>query len=62
MIRETTGEMLEVTNTVALRGSECICYCRCLGCPRGKLSYWRGIWLERVQKAHAGAPTEIGSG
>jgi len=47
MISELTSEMREVKNTVALHGMECICYYKCLGCPRGDLLYWREIWLER---------------
>lgn len=51
IISETTGEMRDVRNTVALRGLKCLCYYQCLGCPRGDLSYWREIWLDRVEEA-----------
>jgi hypothetical protein len=50
MIMETTGEMREVTNTVSLRGMECICYYQMGACPRGDLSYWREIWLKRPKE------------
>ena len=53
MINESTGEMREVHNTVALRGVECVCYYTFLGCPRSEFLYWREIWLERAENGRA---------
>ena len=53
MILETTGEMLEVENTVSLEALECLCYYQFGSCPRGDLQYWREIWLERCQPPSA---------
>lgn len=57
MINERTGQMLEISNTVALRNirkkrttmpdSQCLCRNETGDCPRGELMYWREIWLER---------------
>jgi hypothetical protein len=49
MILETTGEMLEIENTVSLKGLECLCYYQFGSCPRGDLQFWREIWLERSE-------------
>ena len=48
MIREETGEMLEIKNTVTLEGVICSYPYRFAGCPRAELQFWREIWLKRV--------------
>ena len=58
MIDEQTGQMREISNTVALRNirkkratmpdSQCLCRNETGDCPRGELMYWREIWLERA--------------
>lgn len=47
MIRETTGEMRDLTNTVLLESAICDGLCS-RGCPRANLLYWREIWLRRA--------------
>ena len=47
MIREETGEMIEVKNTVTLKGLTCHGICA-KSCPRNNYWYWREDWLERA--------------
>jgi hypothetical protein len=47
MIREETGEMIDVKNTVTLKGLTCHGVCA-KSCPRNNYWYWREDWLERV--------------
>jgi hypothetical protein len=47
MIREETGEMINVKNTVTLKGLTCHGLCA-KSCPRNNYWYWREDWLERV--------------
>ncbi len=49
MISETTGEMLNVKNTVILNDITCCFEYRFLGCTRERFQFWREIWLKRVQ-------------
>jgi len=52
IIVDGTGEMRTLRNTVYLEGDLCGCSCVALGgCPRGEFSYWREIWLQRLEKA-----------
>jgi hypothetical protein len=48
MIREDTGEMQEIKNTVILEDVICSFPYRFAGCPRAEFHYWREIWLNRV--------------
>jgi len=48
MIREETGEMLEIKNTVILEEATCTYPYLFAGCPRAEFHYWREIWLRRV--------------
>jgi hypothetical protein len=48
MIVETTGQMIELSNTVALEGV--ICQGACVAhCPRQEFLFWRESWLERAE-------------
>jgi len=52
IIVDGTGEMRTLRNTVYLEGDFCGCSCVALGgCPRGEFSYWREIWLRRLNGA-----------
>ena len=61
MIDERTGQMREISNTVALQNirtkrttmpdSQCLCRNETGDCPRGEMMYWREIWLERANAA-----------
>ncbi len=49
IIVDGTGEMRELSNTVYLDNEFCGCSCVAFGgCPRGEFSYWREIWLRRL--------------
>ena len=48
MISEATGEMRTVTATVMLDGVPCPCSFAVGGCPRTDFSYFREIWLKKV--------------
>ena len=50
MIREETGEMLEIKNTVILEEATCTYPYLFAGCPRAEFHYWREIWLKRVNE------------
>lgn len=53
MIVETTGQMIELSNTVALEGV--VCQGACVAhCPRQEYLFWRESWLERVETEGAG--------
>ncbi len=68
IIHETTGRMIEIKSpSVILDGVVCrseMSACR-LFCPRAIPSYWREIWLERIEGDSAennqGHPTEVPS-
>lgn len=47
MVREATGEMRGLTDTVVLESVLCDGFCT-RGCPRANLLYWREIWLRRA--------------
>ena len=47
MIHEETGQMLELKNTVALKGLTCHGLCA-KSCPRNNYWFWREDWLERA--------------
>lgn len=49
IIAETTGKMLELSNTVVLDGVTCEGLCA-KNCPRAHHFYWREIWLKRVDR------------
>jgi hypothetical protein len=50
IIVDGTGQMRSLRNTVYLEGAHCGCsHVAFGGCPRGELSYWREIWLQRPQ-------------
>lgn len=49
IIVDGTGEMRTLRNTVYLEGELCGCSSVAFGgCPRGEFSYWREIWLHRL--------------
>jgi hypothetical protein len=48
MISEPTGEMRPVQGTVILEGNMCLCARALGGCPRLDYTYWREVWLKRV--------------
>jgi hypothetical protein len=50
MISEPTGEMRHMDATVILDGLKCTCSNVLGGCPRQDFTYWREIWLQRVDK------------
>ena len=50
MIREETGEMLEIKNTVILEEATCTYPYLFAGCPRAEFHYWREIWLKRINE------------
>ncbi len=50
MILEETGEMRELSDTVILEGVRCQCLFAIGGCHRAETSYWREIWLRRVER------------
>lgn len=47
MIHEETGAMINLKNTVTLKGVTCHGLCA-KGCPRNNYWYWREDWLERA--------------
>jgi hypothetical protein len=50
MISEPTGEMRHMDSTVILEDLKCTCTNVLGGCPRQDFTYWREIWLQRVDK------------
>ena len=50
MISEATGEMRTVTATVMLDGVPCPCAFSVGGCPRSDFSYFREIWLKKIDE------------
>jgi hypothetical protein len=48
IIREETGQMASLSNTVALKGVVCQGTCA-KNCPRSNPLYWREAWLRRVE-------------
>ena len=49
MIHEETGAMINLNNTVALRGLTCQGLCA-KGCPRSNYWFWREDWLDRTNE------------
>lgn len=65
IVNEKTGKLQEMKNPcIILEGVWCQSrYSDCrLFCPRAIFSYWREIWLERVQTRKAGEETGIRAG
>lgn len=58
IIREETGEMVNISNTVALEGNYCKGICA-KNCPRANPHYWREAWLKRVEAQQVREPDEI---
>jgi hypothetical protein len=54
MISEPTGLMRKVEGTVILEGNNCMCARSLGGCPRLEYSYWREVWLRRIEPDSAG--------
>ncbi len=50
IISEQTGEMVRLTNTVALKNVRCAGLCA-KNCPRAQAHFWREAWLKRVSPA-----------
>lgn len=48
IILETTGEMIEMDNTVILEGATCDGHTFLGGCPRDTFHLWREVWLRRI--------------
>jgi hypothetical protein len=48
MVDEQTGKMLELGDTVVLKGVECQGLCM-KNCPRSAAMFWREAWLERAE-------------
>jgi hypothetical protein len=46
MIVEQTGKMVQLSNTVALKGVTCQGPCAA-NCPRDEYLFWRESWLDR---------------
>lgn len=58
LINEKTGKMTKMKNPcIQLEQVYCRAQCtdRRLGCPRASNTYWREIWLKRVQQPSAGS-------
>jgi hypothetical protein len=55
MISETTGKMVQVSNTVILEGATCQGIC-IKNCPRAHHFFWREAWLKRVDQPTEGSP------
>jgi hypothetical protein len=53
MIAESTGLMRTVDATVTLEGIPCLCAWSVGGCPRSDFSYFREIWLKKVDSSSA---------
>lgn len=53
IISEETGEMVRLTNTVALKGARCAGLCA-KNCPRAQAHFWREAWLRRVKRTRTG--------
>ena len=56
IIREDTGRMVELRNTVILEGV----VCAPPTCPRANLLYWREVWLRRLAAPDAAQDAEAG--
>jgi hypothetical protein len=50
MISELTGEMRKTQGTVILEDNHCLCANVLGGCPRLDFTYWREVWLERINE------------
>ena len=48
IVREETGQMVPISNTVVLDGVYCQGVCA-KNCPRANPHYWREAWLKRVE-------------
>jgi hypothetical protein len=48
MISESDGRMRKLQGTVILDGNLCMCARVLGGCPRREYTYWRELWLKRV--------------
>lgn len=57
-ISDSTGEMRKMEATVILNGVHCLCSRVVGGCSRLDYSYYREVWLKRVEGAES-VPTEI---
>ncbi len=57
IILEETGRMVQLTDTVALKGLACLGSC-VKNCPRGNTLYWREAWLERAGPERASGHTD----
>lgn len=55
IIHEETGRMVQLKDTVALKGLTCMGSC-VRNCPRANTLYWREAWLERFEPAPTGRP------
>lgn len=51
MIHEGTGKMRTLDNTVILEGINCTCQYVLGGCPRKEPTFWREIWLNRIESS-----------
>jgi hypothetical protein len=58
MISEATGEMRKVEGTVILDSNTCMCARVLGGCPRQEFTYWREVWLRRIDPEHTVALDE----
>ena len=61
ILDERTGKLIKMkTDSIILEGVYCQArYSNCrMFCPRAIYSYWREIWLERVNDAVAGKETQ----
>jgi hypothetical protein len=59
LINEQTGKMMQMKNPcIQLEDVYCRAECteRRIGCPRASNTYWREIWLQRVDEPAASAP------
>ncbi len=58
MISEETGEMVRLTNTVALKNVRCEGLCA-KNCPRGQAHFWREAWIERINPTDLAPPQDF---
>jgi hypothetical protein len=58
LINEKTGKMMEMKNP-CIQLEDVYCRAQCtekrLGCPRASNTYWREIWLKRIESPDAAA-------
>lgn len=59
IILEQTGKMVNLNNTVALKGVHCHGIC-VKNCPRNNNLYWREIWLRRAEDTTSRESNPIG--